>query len=149
MTDFNRHPLHRTSKYAVLAGDQPVVDQGDPQDQTWIAAGGDPRDAGRYVELISRNLTNSERLMVGLGWFDPGDIHLLHHHPEADEWYYITKGAGEFTIGDEVIRGGPGTAIFIPAGTPHRIDNDGGEILEILWGFDRAELREAGFIWDE
>jgi quercetin dioxygenase-like cupin family protein len=137
------------SKYAVIAGEQPVVDQGDANDAKWIAAGGDPRDRGRFVELVSGSLTGSGRMMVGLAWFEPGDIHLLHHHPYADEWYYVIGGSALFTVGDEVIRGTPGTALFIPAGTGHRIENDGGDVLHIAWGFDRPELNEAGIIWDE
>ena len=69
------------SRYAVISGEQPVIDQGDPPDSKWMQAGGDARDRGRIVELISKNLTGSERMMVGLAWFEPGDVHLLHHHP--------------------------------------------------------------------
>jgi hypothetical protein len=50
----------------VIAGEQPVVDQGDANDAKWIAASGDPRDRGRFVELISESLTGSGRMMVGL-----------------------------------------------------------------------------------
>jgi quercetin dioxygenase-like cupin family protein len=135
--------------YAVIAGEQPVVDQSDPNNAKWINAGGDPRDRGRFVELISGRLTGSERMMVGLGWFEPGDVHLLHHHPHADEWYYVIEGSALFTVGDEVIRGTPGTALFLPAGVAHRIENDGGETLQIAWGFDCPELEDAGIVWDE
>ena len=47
-------------------------------------------------------------------------------------------------MGDEVIRGVPGTALFLPTGVPHRIENDGGERLHIAWGFDRPELEDVG-----
>ena len=78
-----------------------------------------------------------------------GEVHLLHHHPHADEWYYVIEGSARFTVGDEVIRGEPGTAMFLPAGVPHRIDNDGAERLHFVWGFDRPELAEVGIVWDE
>ena len=138
-----------TSRYAVIAAEQPVVDQGDPNDAKWIAAGGDPRDRGRFVELISGRLNGSQRMLVGIAWFEPGDVHLLHHHPHGDEWYLVIEGSALFTVGDEVIRGVPGTALFLPAGVPHRIDNDGGERLHIAWGFDRPELEDVGIVWDE
>ncbi|ANY06067.1 cupin domain-containing protein [Pseudonocardia sp. HH130630-07] len=144
-----RHDPSR-SRFHIRAQDQPVVDQGDAGDATWMAAGGDPRDRGRLVELISEQLVGSERLMVGLAWLGPGEIHLLHHHPHADEWYYIIRGSAEFTIGDDVIRGEPGSALWIPATTPHRIHNDtGAETLEFLWGFDRPRLDAVGIEWDE
>ena len=138
-----------TSKYEVRVADQPVVDQGDPDDPHWIAVGGDPRDRGRFVEVISGRLSGSERMMVGVAWLEPGEVHLLHHHPHADEWYYVIEGSARFTVGDEVIRGEPGTAMFLPAGVPHRIDNDGAERLHFVWGFDRPELAEVGIVWDE
>ena len=133
----------------VIAGEQPVVDQADPDDVKWIGAGGDPRDRGRFVEVVSGRLTGSERMLVGLAWFEPGDVHLLHHHPHADEWYYVIEGSALFTVGDEVVRGTPGTALFMPAGVAHRIENDGDQTLHIAWGFDRPELEDVGIVWDE
>ncbi|MBN9733761.1 MULTISPECIES: hypothetical protein [unclassified Pseudonocardia] len=35
---------HHRSRFHVRAAEEPVVDQGDPSDSTWVAAGGDPRD---------------------------------------------------------------------------------------------------------
>lgn len=141
---------HLRSRFHLRVEDQPVVDQGDPGDETWRAAGGDPRDRGRLVELVSEQLVGSQRLSVGLAWLSPGEIHLLHHHPHADEWYYIIRGSAEFTVGDELIRGEPGSALWIPSSTPHRIHNDGPtETLEFLWGFDQPRLDAVGMVWDE
>jgi mannose-6-phosphate isomerase-like protein (cupin superfamily) len=41
----------------------------------------------------------------------------LHHH--EDEIWYVLEGKITFTIGDQVIEGGPGTYAYIPKGTPH------------------------------
>lgn len=148
----SHHPGHAReprSRYAVMAGEQPVIDQGDPHEAKWMEAGGNARDRGRMVELISKSLTGSDRMMVGLAWFEPGGVHLLHHHPHADEWYYVIQGSALFTVGGDSIRGTAGTAMFIPAGVPHRIVNDGPGTLHIAWGFDKPELIEVGIIWDE
>jgi len=121
----SRHPGYDQKpryRYAVISGEQSVIDQGDPHDSKWMQAGGDARDRGRMVELISKSLTGSERMMVGLAWFEPGDVHLLHHHPHADKWYYVIDGSALFTVGGDLIRGTAGTAMFIPAGVPHRIE---------------------------
>src|SRR5690606_1438983 len=112
------------SRFFVHADDQPVVDQSDAENSHWTDAGGDPRDQGRLVERVPQRLTGSQSVLVGLAWLRPDETHLLHHHPHADEWYYVISGSSVFTVGDEVSRGGPGTALFIPAGTPHRIHND-------------------------
>lgn len=126
-----------------------MVDLSDPNAEGWIAAGGDPRDQGRMVEIFSRELTNAPDLMVGLAWFEPGEIHLLHHHPHADEWYYVIDGSAEFTVGTEQVRGTVGTGLFIPAGTSHRIHNDGSKTLQIAWGFNRPSLMDVGIVWEE
>lgn len=114
-----------------------------------MQAGGNPSDRGRYVELISRGLTGSEVLLFGIAWLEPGETHILHHHPEAEELYYVIEGTGTFTVGDEEIRGEPGTAIFLPKNTPHRIFNDSSTKLTFGWCFSRPELEEVGIVWDE
>lgn len=134
--------------FHIRADEQPVVDQSDATDEAWMSAGGNPRDRGRLVELVSEQLVGSERLMVGLAWLSPGEVHLLHHHTHADEWYYVVRGSARFTVGDEEIRGTPGSALWIPRSVPHGIHNDGGGTLEFLWGFDTPRLDAAGIVWD-
>ena len=133
----------------VSADEHPLVYLSDPNAEAWIAAGGDPRDQGRMVDLFSREVTGATELMVGLAWFEPGDIHLLHHHPYGDEWYYVIAGSAVFTVGDEQVRGTPGTGLYIPAGTRHRIHNDRSATLQIAWGFNRPSLQDVGIVWDE
>src|SRR5512133_2577280 len=43
----------------------------------------------------------------------------LHVHHNEDEIWYVLEGRITFTIGDQVIEGGPGTYAYIPKGTPH------------------------------
>ena len=147
--DRQEHRIQQASasKYALVAAEQPVVNQGDPSDAKWIGAGGDPRDRGRFVEVISGRLNGSQRMLVGIAWLEAGDVHLLHHHPHADEWYYVIEGTALFTVGGHPRRSG--TALFLPAGVPHRIENDGGERLRFVWGFDRPEFEDVGIVWDE
>ena len=138
------------SRFHVRAQDQPVIDQGDAGNAAWMAAGGDPRDRGRMVELVSEQLVGSQRLMVGLAWLVPGEVHLLHHHPHADEWYYVVRGSARFRVGDEVVHGTPGSTLWIPASVPHGIHNDDpDETVEFLWGFDKPRLDAVGIVWDE
>lgn len=85
-----------------------------------------PERPGRLVELVNEQLVGSAA---------------------ADEWNYVTRGTAEFTVGDEIIRGTPGSALWMPISTPHRIHNDADETLEFLWGFDRPRLDEVGIVW--
>jgi oxalate decarboxylase/phosphoglucose isomerase-like protein (cupin superfamily) len=137
--------MNTSQRYAVNASEQPVIDQSEPGS----TPGGNARDQGSYVELISRRLTNADTMMMGLAWLEPGQVHLLHNHPNANEWYYVMEGSARFTIGDETITGVPGTAMYIPAGVSHKIVNDGQDTLQIAWGVDVAGMHDAQTVWEE
>lgn len=51
-----------------------------------------------------------------------GDRIPLHTHP-LHEVLVVDEGTPEVTLGDETQTVGPGTVVFIPAGTPHRTRN--------------------------
>lgn len=98
------------SSYAVRVRDQPVHDTHDPTDVEWKEAGGNPRDEGRYAELISRRLTGSEALLFGIAWLEPGETHILHHHPTTEEFYYVIEGTATFRDHHRTNEGGPASA---------------------------------------
>ncbi len=43
----------------------------------------------------------------------------LHAHTREDEIWFVLEGEIAFTLGDQVILGGPGTFVYIPRHTPH------------------------------
>jgi mannose-6-phosphate isomerase-like protein (cupin superfamily) len=43
----------------------------------------------------------------------------LHAHTREDEVWFVLDGEIAFTLGEEVIIGGPGTFVYIPRNTPH------------------------------
>lgn len=43
----------------------------------------------------------------------------LHAHSREDEFWYILEGEIRFTIGDEILTGGPGTFAYIPRNVAH------------------------------
>lgn len=57
----------------------------------------------------------------------------LHVHPRGSESFFIIEGAYTFVRGAETLTLGPGQAIAIPAGTPHRytVGPHGGRALVI------------------
>jgi len=113
--------------------------------------------AGENVELSAKTgaigdfdrSLNSSEMCMGVDWLDPGQIHLLHPHAEAEEWYYIVRGEALVRVDDEEQLCGPGTSIFIPAGARHRVHNTGTEACEFLWGFNCGDLKELTYIWYE
>ena len=94
---------------------------------------------GNYISklLIESEGVGSSKLMVAHGTMKPSKTPPLsaglHPYP-YDEAYYILRGKGrvEFGEGEESYEVGPETAVFIPAGTKHKIINTGIDNLEFL-----------------
>jgi len=55
----------------------------------------------------------------------PGFSTGLHVHASQEETFYVLEGECEWQIGEERVKAGAGTYVFIPPGVPHSIDNPG------------------------
>ncbi|HEY0006561.1 MAG TPA: cupin domain-containing protein [Pyrinomonadaceae bacterium] len=55
-----------------------------------------------------------------------------HHHRQTEEVYYIVRGRGLMTVGEEVQEVGPGDAVYIPRGLSHTLENTGAEAITLL-----------------
>jgi len=56
----------------------------------------------------------------------PGFSTGLHVHAVQEETFYVLEGQCEWQIGEEQVKAGPGTYVFIPPGVPHSIGNASG-----------------------
>ena len=61
-------------------------------------------------------------------WADSGEsewecIAPLHVHHADDEAWYVLEGTLRFQIGEETSEAGPGSAVWMPRGTPHAYGN--------------------------
>jgi len=74
----------------------------------------------------------SERMMVGLNGFEPGQEHALHAHGAMDKVYHVLAGEGMFLLADETLPMSAGTMLVAPAGVPHGIRNTGSVRLLVL-----------------
>jgi quercetin dioxygenase-like cupin family protein len=74
----------------------------------------------------------SERILVGLNAFEPGQEHALHAHAGMDKVYVVVTGRGRFLLEGEEIEMEPGMLLVAPEGVPHGVRNDGGERLVVL-----------------
>jgi quercetin dioxygenase-like cupin family protein len=63
----------------------------------------------------------SERLLVGLNCFEPGQEQKVHTHAGADKFYFVVSGKASFTVGDQTLDGRTGDLILAPAGVPHSV----------------------------
>jgi mannose-6-phosphate isomerase-like protein (cupin superfamily) len=74
----------------------------------------------------------SDRLLVGLNAFLPGQAHALHAHEGMDKVYHVLSGAGRFLLEGRELAMDPGMMLVAPSGVPHGIRNDGDENLVVV-----------------
>jgi len=74
----------------------------------------------------------SERIMVGLNCFEPGQEHKLHAHAGMDKVYHVLSGRGRFLLEDREVAMEAGVMLIAPEGIAHGIRNDGTERLVVL-----------------
>jgi quercetin dioxygenase-like cupin family protein len=86
----------------------------------------DPQKMGKST------LFRSERILVGLNAFEPGQEHALHAHAGMDKVYQVLAGSGLFLLEDREIPMEPGVMLVAPEGVPHGIRNSGPERLVVL-----------------
>jgi mannose-6-phosphate isomerase-like protein (cupin superfamily) len=86
----------------------------------------DPRKMGKTT------LFRSDRILVGLNAFEPGQDHALHSHAGMDKVYHVLAGRGVFLLDGREIPMEAGVMLIAPEGVPHGIRNTGSERLLVL-----------------
>ena len=74
----------------------------------------------------------SERILVGLNAFQPGQAHHLHAHAGQDKVYHVLEGRGLFLLEDREIEMEAGLMLVAPEGVPHGIRNTSDGRLVVL-----------------
>ncbi len=94
----------------------------------------DPRDHAVYSpdKMGKSTIFRSERVMVGLNSFEPGQEHALHAHEGMDKVYQVLEGQGLFLLEGDEVPMQAGVLLVAPEGTPHGIRNTGTERLLVL-----------------
>ncbi|HZF11580.1 MAG TPA: cupin domain-containing protein [Thermoanaerobaculia bacterium] len=77
-------------------------------------------------------LFQSERMLVGLNGFEPGQEHRLHAHSGMDKLYHVLAGRGVFLLQGREVPMEAGMLLVAPEGVPHGIRNTGSERLLVL-----------------
>ncbi len=93
-----------------------------------------PEDHAVYnpEKMGKSTLFQSERLLVGLNAFEPGQEHKLHAHSGLDKVYHVLAGRGVFLLEGREEPMATGTMLIAPDGVPHGIRNTGDERLLVL-----------------
>jgi quercetin dioxygenase-like cupin family protein len=93
-----------------------------------------PRDLAVYApnKMGKSTIFRSERVMVGLNAFEPGQEHALHAHEGMDKIYQVIEGRGLFLLEGDDVPMQAGVLLVAPEGAPHGIRNTGTERLLVL-----------------
>jgi mannose-6-phosphate isomerase-like protein (cupin superfamily) len=84
------------------------------------------------AKMGKATLYRSERIMVGLNCFEPGQEHALHAHAGMDKVYLVVSGQGRFVLEGRELPMEAGALLVAPEGVPHGIRNPGGDRLIVL-----------------
>jgi quercetin dioxygenase-like cupin family protein len=79
------------------------------------------RAAFRADAMTKIDCFRSDRLLVGLNCFEPGQTQAVHTHAGADKFYVVLHGKATFVVGERNVAAGPGDLIPAPAGVPHGV----------------------------
>ena len=74
----------------------------------------------------------SDRLLVGLNCFEPGQEHRLHTHEGMDKVYHVLTGRGRFVLEGRELDMEAGMMLVAPEGIGHGIRNTGDERMVVL-----------------
>jgi len=74
----------------------------------------------------------SDRLLVGLNAFEPGQQHALHAHAGMDKMYVVLDGEGLFLLETRELAMRAGDVLVAPEGVPHGVRNTGSTRLLVL-----------------
>ena len=93
---------------------------------------------------VEESVTFSEEKMQKNALFDsphlfydaycllPGQSQRVHAHDGSDKVYFVLRGTGRFTVGEEERYLGEGHAVIARAGDPHGVRNDTEDNLVLL-----------------
>ena len=82
------------------------------------------KDGSIVRELLAHRNSSIRNQSLAEATVPPGVLTQLHFHPSTEEIYYILSGSGRMEIDGQNRSVGPGDAIAIPPGKPHRIHNN-------------------------
>ena len=84
-------------------------------------------------EKMKKNaLFDSPHLFYDAYCLLPGQSQKVHAHEDSDKVYYVLRGEGRFTVGEEERDLGEGNAIIARAGDSHGVSNETQENLVLL-----------------
>ncbi len=127
---------------------EPVVSrEGDQEWETWNEEDIPKKGLVYWKTLISKGVTRSENLTLGIASLPPGGA--LHEHRHAqEEVYLVLEGSGLVRVGDEEVAVEAGSAVFIPGDAPHSCENTGASDLRVAYVFPADSFEEVEYVFE-
>ena len=85
-------------------------------------------DTAQTAGMTRKEAFTSEQVWTGIAHTAPGITSGWHHHGEYNSYIYLISGRARLESGPggrDVIDGGPGDFVYVPAHTIHREGNPG------------------------
>lgn len=106
------------------------------------------RDGRAIVKIKISKQQGSQSISFLASSLPPGDVIPIHKHLNEDEFFFVHKGSGIFTLGEKQYPIKEGAVIIVPKGTWHGLQNTGDENIELRFGYTPAGsegyFREVG-----
>jgi mannose-6-phosphate isomerase-like protein (cupin superfamily) len=93
-----------------------------------------PADHASYsaTKMGKTTIFQSERLLLGVNAFEPGQEHVLHAHASMDKVYAVVEGQGLFLLDGQELAMGAGDWLVAPQGVAHGVRNTGSARLLVV-----------------
>ncbi len=84
----------------------------------------DVRPWGSYTVLVDAPDHKVKEIVV-----NPGSRLSYQRHARRSEHWFVVRGSGSVTLDGHDVPVAPGSAVDVPVGTSHRIENTGSDVL--------------------
>ena len=129
-------------------GQEPVVSrEGDREWETWDEEEIPQKGLVYWKTLISKGVTSSESLTLGVASLPPGGALREHRHTQ-EEVYLVLQGSGLVRVGGEEIAVEAGSAVFIPGDALHSCENTGASDLRVAYVFPADSFEDVEYVFE-
>lgn len=127
---------------------EPVVSrEGDQEWETWNEEDIAKKGLVYWKTLISKGVTPSENLTLGVARLPPGGALHEHRHTQ-EEVYLVLEGSGLVTVAGAETAVEAGSAVFIPGDAPHSCENTGASDLRVAYVFPADSFEEVEYVFE-
>jgi mannose-6-phosphate isomerase-like protein (cupin superfamily) len=100
-----------------------------------------------WKTLISRGVTRSQGLTLGVASLPPGGALREHRHTQ-EEVYLVLDGSGLVRVGAEELAVEAGSAVFVPGDALHSCENTGTSDLRVAYVFPADSFDEVEYVFE-